>query len=187
MRLATYKNKQGKIVIPLLLLFIFFGNSLFAQTKTPDENDSIKFKFDQKYVSVSPLISPRICLGLTSTCKLENQHLHETIIYFHAFDTFSTYKVYGIAARANQFFAKNKKSGFFWIMNAGFDYVQMEPLFSDPGGSNVDDDEIDARIAPNLTIGLGYSLELRNDSYIRFEWDVGLKWFLSNIYISYVW
>ena len=173
--------------ILLILSFLLVWNFLSAQTRTPDENDSIKFKFNQKYISVSPLISPRICLGLTSTCKLENQHLQETIIYFHAFDTFSTYKVYGIAARAHQFFAKNQKTGFFWIMNAGFDYIQMEPLFSDPGGSNVVDDEIDARIAPNLTIGLGYSIKLENNSYIRLEWDVGYKWFISNIYISYVW
>ena len=112
---------------------MLFGNSLSAQAKTLVKNDSIKFKFDQKFISISPLISPRICIGIVSTNKLKNQHYSETIVYLHACESLSVYKVYGIAARINQFFAKNKKSGCFWIMN------------------------------------------------------VGLKWFLSNIYISYVW
>ena len=179
------KNQCIKFL--LIIFSILAGSILSAQTKSSVNNDSIKFKFDQKYVAFSPLISPRICLGLISTHKITNQHFYETIIYIHACESFSVYKVYGIAARANQFFSKNKKSGCFWIMNAGFDFIQMEPLCFDPGGSNCDDKEITAGIAPNITTGLGYSLKLKNDSYLRLEWDIGLKWFLSNIYVSYVW
>ena len=181
------KNEQINFTISILFLLMLFGNSLSAQTKTLVRNDSIKFKFDQKYISVSPLISPRICFGLLSANKFEDQRFNETILYVHACESFSVYKVYGIAARINHFFARNKKSGCFWIMNVGLDFLQMEPLCFDPGGSNCDDEGITAGIAPNISTGLGYSFKLKNDSYLRLEWDVGLKWFLSNIYISYVW
>ena len=178
---------RRNIKILLILSFLLVWNFLFAQTKTPDENDSIKFKFDQKYISISPLISPRICLGIISTYKLENQHLQEAIIYLHAFDTFSAYKVYGIATRNNTYFLRNTKHGFFGLWNFGFDFIQMEPLFSDPGGSNGDEEGLITSGFINLTVGLGYSFQMKNDSYIRLEWDFGFKWFLSNIYISYVW
>ncbi|MEA2097368.1 MAG: hypothetical protein U9P73_11860 [Candidatus Cloacimonadota bacterium] len=180
------RNQSIKFL--LIISFILACKILTAQTKTLVKNDSIKFKFDQKYISISPLISPRICLGLTSTYKLENQHLQEAIIYFHAFDTFSTYKVYGIATRNNTYFLRNTKHGFFGLWNFGFDFIQMESINFNIGGSNSNDkNEIITQGFVNLAIGLGYSFKLKNDSYIRLEWDVGFKWFLSNIYISYVW
>ncbi len=177
-----------KSIVLSILFFLLSCSILSAQTKTPVSNDSIKFKFDQKFISVSPLISPRICFGLISTHKLNNQHFYEATVYIHACDDFSDYKVYGIAARRNQFFARNKKSGVFWSLNAGFDFVQMESLIFNPGGPNSDDDDIITNFGvPNFTIGLGYSFKLKNDSTIRLDWDIGFKWFLSNIYISYVW
>ncbi len=180
-------NKHSKKYI-LILFFILAGSILLAQTKTPVTNDSIKIKFNQKYISISPLISPRICLGLASTYKLENQHLQEAIIYLHACDTFSAYKVYGIATRNNTYFLRNTKHGFFGLWNFGFDFIQMEDWTFNPGGPNSDDDEgIITTGFINLAVGLGYSFQMKNDSYIRLEWDVGFKWFLSNIYISYVW
>ncbi len=178
---------KAHTIILLILIFLQINSILSAQTKTPDENDSIKFKFNQKYISLSPLISPRICLGIISTYKIENQHLQEAIIYLHAFDTFSAYKVYGIATRNNTYFLRNTKHGFFGLWNFGFDFIQMEHLFSDPGGSNGNEEGIITSGFINLTVGLGYSFQMKNDSYIRLEWDVGFKWFLSNIFVSYVW
>ncbi|MDP8201303.1 MAG: hypothetical protein P9M11_04115 [Candidatus Tenebribacter burtonii] len=175
-------------IILFILIFLLVNSILSAQTKTIIKNDSVKFKFDQKYISISPLIAPRICLGLTSTYKLENQHLQEAIIYFHAFDTFSAYKVYGIATRNNTYFLRNTKHGFFGLWNFGYDFIQMEDWTYNPGGPNPDDDEgIITYGFINLAVGLGYSFQMKNDTYFRLEWDVGLKYFLSNIYISYVW
>lgn len=109
-------------------------------------------------------------------------------MYIHACETFSDYKVYGLAMRRNQFFTRNNKSGFFWSFNAGFDFIQMESWSFNPGGPNSDDEpHISSYGAPNLSIGLGYSFKLENDSYIRLDWDIGVKWFISNIYLSYVW
>ncbi|MDO9578728.1 MAG: hypothetical protein Q7J16_12665 [Candidatus Cloacimonadales bacterium] len=176
-----------KITI-LIFILILTSNIIFAQTENLAEKKSNKFSFDQKYFALSPLVSPRICFGMVSTSKLPNKRFAETIVYVHACETFSTYKQYGIAFRMNQFLAKNKKTSLFWIMNVGLDYLQMESLCLDPGGSNCDDkNDVNAGIVPNIATGLGYSFKLGNESFLRLELDIGLKWFLSNVYISFVW
>ena len=166
--------------ILLILSFLLVWNFLSAQTNTPVSNDSIKFKFNQKYVALSPLISPRICYGLLSANKFEDQRINETILYVHAFETFDMYRLYGIAFRVNQFFSKNKQSGLFLLGNLGFDYGESTTLF-------YSDNDKNEYVFLNLAMGLGYSFKLKNDSYIRLEWDIGVKWLLSNIYLSYVW
>ena len=171
-------RKNTKIL--LILSFLLVWNFLSAQTNTPVSNDSIKFKFNQKYVALSPLISPRICLGLLSANKFEDQRFNEAILYIHAFETFDMYRLYGIASRVNQFFAKNKQSGLFLLGNLGFDYGESTTLF-------YSDNDKNGYVFLNLAMGLGYSFKLKNDSYIRLEWDIGIKWLFSNIYISYVW
>ena len=170
------KNTKYLLIISFLLVW----NFLTAQTNTPVSNDSIKFKFNQKYVALSPLISPRICYGLLSANKFEDQRFNETILYVHAFETFDKYRLYGIAFRVNQFFSKNKQSGLFLLGNLGFDYGESTTLF-------YSDNDKNEYVFLNLAMGLGYSFKLKNESYIRLEWDIGVKWLLSNIYISYVW
>ncbi len=171
-------RKNTKIL--LILSFLLVWNFLSAQTQTSVSNDSIKFKFNQKYVALSPLISPRICFGLLSANKFEDQRFNETILYIHAFETFDMYRLYGIAFRVNQFFSKNKQSGLFLLGNLGCDYGESTTLF-------YSDNDKNEYVFLNLAMGLGYSFKLKNDSYIRLEWDIGVKWLLSNIYISYVW
>ncbi len=181
------KMKTHTIIL-LILIFLLVNSILFAQTETLVKNDSIRFKFNQKYVALSPLISPRICFGLLSANKFEDQKFNETILYVHAFDTFSVFKVYGIAIRGNSFISENKRSGMYLMANVGVDYLQYEPFCFDPGGSNCDDiEDIKSKIFPNIAVGLGYSFKIRNNSFFRLELDIGFKCLLSNIYISYVW
>jgi len=169
-------RKNTKIL--LILSFLSIWNFLSAQTKTKVKNDSIKF--NQKYISISPFISPRICYGLLSANKFEDQRFNETILYIHAFETFDMYRLYGIAFRVNQFFSKNKQSGLFLLGNLGCDYGESTTLF-------YSDNDKNEYVFLNLAMGLGYSFKLKNESYIRLEWDIGVKWLLSNIYLSYVW
>ncbi|MDA3812900.1 MAG: hypothetical protein PF570_01475 [Candidatus Cloacimonetes bacterium] len=99
----------------------------------------------------------------------------------HAFDTFSIFKVYGIAYRGNAFISENRRSGFYFLVNGGVDYIQHDGFFY------YGDSKVKGFVFPNATIGIGYSFEINNDSYLRLELDIGYKWLLSNIYISYVW
>jgi len=182
------KMRNKRIKFLLLIFSILAGSILFAQTKIPVKNDSIKFKFTQTFLSISPLISPRISIGIVNPIKQNDDRYLESIFYFHAFDTFSTFKCYGVAFRGNAFIKESKRSGLFLLANGGIDYLQYETFCFDPGGSNCDEkEEIKSGFFPNITFGLGYSFKINNDSFFRLELDFGLKWFLSNIYISYVW
>jgi len=175
-------KKQSKKYI-FIIFSILAYSILSAQTKTLVHNDSIKFKFDQKYISVSPLLSPRICLGILKSKKMSDDRFFESIIYLHAFDTFSVFRVYGVAYRCNAFILENRRSGLYLLANGGLDYIQHAGFF----GSENSDSKIKSVIFPNLAIGTGYSFEINNDSYLRLELDIGYKWLLTNIYISYVW
>ncbi|HPR18420.1 MAG TPA: hypothetical protein PLD62_09260 [Candidatus Cloacimonadota bacterium] len=177
------EQKRMVFIFIILLLFV----PLIAQTKIPESKKFLIFQYDQKTVSISPLIAPIICFGFGSTKISSNQRFTETFVQLNVCESFSIYKQYGIAFRTNQFFSRNKKSGLFWIMNAGLDYVQMRPLCLFPDGSNCDDDELDAGIIPNLSTGLGYSIKIGQKSYLRLECDIGMKWIISNIYLSFVW
>ncbi len=170
---------MGKsIKIILILSFILVWNFLYAQTKTPVSNDSIKFKFNQKYVALSPLISPRICLGFITTKQNKEQHWTEYKFYVHGFYS-TALKTYGAAVTYNYFWSGTRK-GYFTQLTAGIDYVYFTGLVP------YSDDAIDGFV-PNLSAGFGYSFQLVENSYLRLSMDIGYKWFLSNIYISYVW
>jgi hypothetical protein len=176
------------IKIYLLLAIVFFLQiPLFAQTEITKRKEFLKIKYDQTFLSISPVISPRICLGLVKSTKQSDNRFFESIYYIHAIDTFSIWKVYGIAYRGNAFISNNKRSGLYLFGNVGIDYLQYEPFFADPGGSSTSDSRLYRRLFPNIALGTGYSIRLKNDSYFRLEWDIGYKWFVSNLYLSFIW
>ena len=170
-------NKQRKKYI-LIVFFILAGSFLFTQTKTPVTNDSIKFKFDQKFISVSPLLSPRLCLGIITARYNKDQRWIEYNYYLHGFYSVGL-KTCGAAVTYNYFWSGTRK-GYFTQLTAGIDYVYFTGLVP------YSDDAIDGFV-PNLSAGFGYSFQLVENSYLRLSMDIGYKWFLSNIYLSYVW
>ncbi|MBL7148861.1 MAG: hypothetical protein ISS80_02185 [Candidatus Cloacimonetes bacterium] len=176
----------------IVVLFAIFACSLFSEEITFEEkfnagNKEIASVFmNDKYIAISPLISPRICLGILKAKKLSDDRYFESIFYVHAFDTFSVFKVYGVAYRANAFISDNTRSGVYLLANGGVDYIQYDTGYFCFAGENCNS-RIIGRGFVNIAIGFGYSFDLKNDSYLRLEWDLGLKWLGSNIYISYVW
>ncbi|MDO9578729.1 MAG: hypothetical protein Q7J16_12670 [Candidatus Cloacimonadales bacterium] len=134
----------------------------------------------ETYISVSPLLFPRICLGFTVVDTLRKQHTSESTLYFHIFDSFSATKVYGFTYRYNQFFSKKKvRKGLYWLVAAGFDYAQWRALNLFGGESN----RISSICTPTLAFGLGYNF----NSHFRIDFDIGWKILFSNLYFSYVW
>ena len=162
----------------LILSFIFIWNFLSAQTKTPVKNDSLKLKYIQKYIALSPLISPRVCLGFITTKQNKEQHWTEYKFYVHGFYS-TALKTYGAAVTYNYFWSGTRK-GYFTQITVGIDYVHFNGLVP------YSDDAIDG-FTPNLSAGFGYSFQVGKESYLRLSMDFGYKWFLSNIYLSYVW
>ncbi|MDO9578727.1 MAG: hypothetical protein Q7J16_12660 [Candidatus Cloacimonadales bacterium] len=175
-----------KKIIILIFIFILTSSIIFAQTENPERKEFLKIKYDQNFFSISPVISPRICYGLVKSTKQSDDRYFESIYYLHAFETLGTYRVYGFAYRGNAFVSKNRRSGLYLLLNVGLDYLKFGPLFAAPGGGT-SDSGIKSILFPNLAVGLGYSLRIKNNSYLRLEWDIGLKWLGSNLYLSFIW
>ena len=174
-----------KLISAFFVILLIISISLSAQTENPERKEFLKIKYDQTFLSISPLLSPRICFGLVKTDKQDDDRYLEAIWYVHAFETFSNYRAYGAAFRGNAFIAKNKRSGIYLLANCGLDYVKSSSIcFAVDSNANCPDIN---RIYPNLALGFGYSLKIKNDAYLRLEWDLGYKWFVSNLYISYIW
>lgn len=182
MRFAT--DKQKLIVFIILFMFI----PLFAQTETLPKKEFLKIKYEQTYISLSPFISPRICLGILNSAQRDDDRYQESIFYVHACETFLNYRLYGLSFRGNTFLSKNTRSGPIFIINVGIDYNEYEPLnftFKKSGSSG--SGRIKKRLFPNLAAGFGYSFRLKNDSYFRLECDFGLKIIGGNIHLTYIW
>lgn len=176
---------EGNYKIFILSVLIIFLRSITLSAQSSEINFIESTKMRQKYVAISPLLSPRLCFGIMNSAKYDDDRCFESIYYMHAFETFSTFKVYGIAYRVNGFVLRDTRSGMFVMANLGIDYIQNKTICF--GFSDSCKEEIVNRIFVNAAIGAGYSFELKNDSYLRVELDFGLKWFLSNFYISYIW
>jgi len=160
------------------MLLMLFGNSLFAQTETLVKNDSIKFKYNQTFLSISPLLSPRVCVGINFAKQNNEQHWIESSYYIHGFYSVGL-KNYGVTATYNYFWGATRK-GYFTQLSAGIDYVEFDGFFYSTESG-------DRGLTPNLSGGFGYSFQVGANSYLRLSMDLGYKWLLSNIYVSYVW
>lgn len=161
----------------LIILLLFIISVLFsAEEISLTEKNISNYKIN-KLIAISPLISPRVCLGIITAKQNKEQHWIEYKYYIHGFYSVGL-KTYGAAVSYNYFFSGTRK-GYFTQLTIGADYVFFTGLLAN-------DDIVDG-INPNLNAGFGYSFIISEDSYLRLNMDIGYKWLLSNIYISYVW
>ena len=176
----------------ITLLTFYTSSLLIAEEITFEEkfnagNKEIAGVFkNDKYIALSPLLSPRICFGIVTAKQNAKQRWIEYNYHLNGFYSVGL-KTYGAAVTYNYFW-NGTRNGFFTQLTIGFDYVYFNGLGISPGGSTPDttSDDIEG-LCPNLSSGFGYSLPVGNDYSLRLNWDIGLKWFLSNIYISFVW
>ncbi len=179
-------NRRIAIIAILISTFFLFADDLEAEELNSEKKEFLKMKNEQLFFSISPVLSPRICFGLVKTDRQDDERYLETIWYVHAFDSFREARFYGLAFRGNAFISENTRSGFYLIANVGIDYLQYEPFFSFGEGS-ASDSGTTRRLFPNAAFGCGYSFRMKNDTYFRLEGDFGIKWFVSNLYLSFVW
>jgi len=150
--------------------------------------DEVNFEF-----SISPFVMADVGIGLTKSSKLKKFY-HEGTLIIHADllphifftrDTRDFYKInlWGIKYK-NAYFLNDDLSGFNFCFILGIDSFYWDlPL--DPGGATSYNPKWYA--FPDLAVGCGYSWKLQNDHYYRISLDAGLKIFISNLYLSYVW
>ena len=176
----------------ILILIALLSVSLLAEELTFKEkfkagNKEITDAFkNDKYIAVSPLPSPRVSLGIVTAKPNAKQRWIEYNYHFNGFYS-EGLQTYGFAVMYNYFWS-GSRNGIFTQLTIGFDYVYFTGLGISPGGSTPDSksDDIEG-LCPNLSSGFGYSFQMGTDSYLRLNLDIGLKWFLGNIYLSFVW
>ena len=155
---------------------LFMQISLFAQTEVNLNHP--KKLVTQIHTSISPILSPRICLGIVVAQENEDQNWTELTFNLHGFNS-EGLKNYGISGNYSYFWS-GERNGYFTFLTAGFDYVDFDGFFYSPGPNK-------AFLRPNLSGGLGYSFRISEKSFFRLSMDIGFKWFLSNLYLSFIW
>jgi len=179
-----------------IFILILFAVSLFADIKNKEQSDlSLQEKFNLAnkelvdailkkrivFTGFSLAISPRIYLGLVKVNKFDNR-IREDIFYLHGF-YYRKLQVYGIALKSNYF--KEYRTGLFTSLIIGIDYSHFPLLSLNPGGSTGGTHWMDLAI-PTIALGLGYSFQIGDDSYLRISLDAGFKIFLSNLNVTFV-
>ncbi|MCK5050152.1 MAG: hypothetical protein KAS53_00335 [Candidatus Cloacimonetes bacterium] len=169
----------------IILLFIFVSVSLLADEISLIEKNIGNYKID-KFIAVSLLILPRVCIGIIKTKQFNEKLMVESTFYFHVFIK-GTYKHFGIGVQGTQFFRKNRRDGFYMHINTGFEYLEHDDFSFIIVGYNDDNDDIEKSFLPNISVGSGYSFRVSRESYLRLNMDIGMKLLISNIYLSFVW
>lgn len=164
-----------KLILIFWAILLIISSPLSAQTEKI--NPSNKF-ITQTHISISPILSPRICLGAVWAQKNEDQNWIELAFDLHGFHS-EGLKNYGISAGYNYFWS-GARNGCFTYLTAGFDYAYFTGFFYSPEPTK-------GRLMPNLSGGLGYSFRVSEKSFFRLSMDIGFKWFLSNLYFSFIW
>ena len=135
------------------------------------------------YVNISPALLPGVALGYGWISYNGNDKDYKEIIFFLHANSIAIISSAGVGILTN-IFKNPARKGFFFSLNAGADYVCKVNGGLSPGGSTENDNEI--YFFPNISLGGGYSLKMGKTSFLRISLDVGFKYLLTNLNISYV-
>jgi len=186
-----------KFLLFAVLVFLILS-SISAEEPTLQEKIDIAKSDWENYnfeIYLSPGVIPDLGIGYIKRTKLKRSY-HEGSYFIHA-DLIPSiwelrqnaeefYKIYiwGMKYKSNYFYKPDYR-GFNWFFNLGFQSILID-LQLDPGGGSGSSNPSWVGF-PDLALGFGYSWKLKNDHYFRISLDAGLKIFLSNLYVSYVW
>jgi len=178
-----------------LTFFLTFLNIISLSAEELSFNEKFKagnneiadfFKKSNKLFSISPLLSPRVSFGVITAKQNNKQYWIENNYQVSGFYS-EGLKTIGFVYKYNYFFSGTRK-GYFTQLIIGLDYVKFNGFGFSPGGS-VPESKSDAfsGMIPNLSSGFGYSFQVGENSFLRMNLDIGIKWLGSNIYVAYVW
>jgi len=186
---------EEKQDIDAILYPNFLNYNMLAQNELI--NDTIEDTQPAKKDTVSQdslLKRPKICF----TCALDAVVLpgirvgfgwidydttltKENFVMIHA-NTIMLISSTGIFGKVNTF-KSPQRIGFYTSYSIGVDYCLTSGGL-DPGGSSGSSGE--QFLSPYFTFGIGHSFKTGNNSFFRISGDLGLKWLLASITLSYV-
>jgi len=120
--------------------------------------------------AVDTVVMPGIKIGFGSI-KYDSTSTQETFLILHGNSGWPYWPIFttGIHGEVNTF-RSPERDGFYTSGNFGLDYVVILGQF----------------LSPYFTFGIGYSFKIGKNSFFRVSGDLGLKWLLASITLSYV-
>ena len=175
---------------PNILNYNILARNEIINDKIQNTQSAIKDTVSQKPLLKRPktcftfaldtVVMPGIKIGFGSI-KYDSTSTKEEFVIIHA-NTIMLLSSIGIFGKVNTF-KSTQRIGFYTSYCIGIDYCVTSGGL-DPGGSPGGSGE--QFLSPYITFGIGYSFKVGNTSFFRISGDLGLKWLIASITLSYV-
>jgi len=133
-------------------------------------------------LSLDTIILPGIQFGY-GWIIYDSTYTSEEFVTIHA-NTLGTITAIGIYLKKTKF-KNTERVGWFGFWKLGIDYGYIGDLTLGPGGES-SSGGFKPSICPNISLGMGYSFKIGNNSYFRITGDIGIKLLIANLTLSYV-
>ena len=131
-------------------------------------------------LAVDTVVMPGIKIGF-GWIKYDSTSTKENFVMIHA-NTIMLISSTGIFGKVNTF-KSPQRIGFYTSYSIGVDYCLTSGGLDPGGGSGSSGEQF---LSPYFTFGIGHSFKTGNNSFFRISGDLGLKWLLASITLSYV-
>jgi len=174
------KQDIDALLHPNILNYNVFAQNELINDKIPNTQPAIKDTVSQKLLLKRPktcftfaldtVVMPGIKIGF-GWIKYDSTSTQETFLILHGNSGWPLWPIFttGIHGQVNTF-RSPERDGFYTSCNIGLDYLLFPGTF----------------LSPYFTFGIGYSFKTGNNSFFRISGDLGVKWLLASITLSYV-
>lgn len=173
-----------------ILNFNILAQNELINDKIPNTQPTIKDTVSQQPLlkrpktcftfSLDTVVMPGVRFGF-GFIDHDSTSTKEEFVIIHA-NTIMLLSSIGIFGKVNSF-KFPQRIGFYTSYSIGVDYCVTSGGL-DPGGSPGGSGE--QFFSPYFTFGIGYSFKVGNTSFFRISGDLGLKWLIASITLSYV-
>jgi hypothetical protein len=174
-----------------------FNNNLYAQNELITNKTNKTQLAIKDTVSISPILKrPNSCFSLSLDTIIlpginigygwmiyDSTYTSEEFVTIHA-NTLGKITAIGIYLQKTKF-KNTERVGWFGFWKLGIDYGYIGDLTLGPGDAS-SSDGFKPSICPNISLGMGYSFKIGNNSYFRITGDIGIKLLIGNLTFSYV-
>jgi len=174
------KQDINALLHPNILNYNMLAQNELIDNKIEDIQPAIKDTVPQHPLLKRPktcftfaldtVVMPGIKIGF-GWIKYDSTSTQETFLILHGNSGWPLWPIFttGIHGEVNTF-RSSGRDGFYTSCNIGLDYLLFPGTF----------------LSPYFTFGIGYSFKVGNTSFFRISGDLGLKWVIASITLSYV-
>ncbi|MCD6330180.1 MAG: hypothetical protein J7M10_07555 [Candidatus Cloacimonetes bacterium] len=163
------------MILLCVMAYAHADENTITSNSTTQINKKIEIKYRKNflYLRLTPLLIPGCAVGFTHRIRLIDETIIDFTLAAHYHFYRELHKSYG-ASIISEHFGNTRAIGLFFRANVGAEYAEMQnPLDDDP--------KPEKRWMPNITMGLGYSFMIFNNSYLRLSAEIGYTMLLGRI------